>query len=71
MADLYGFRAEAPELVLAKMDIELNDAENAATFRTKNFPILMLYTKENKKGVQYSGKTKYESIKKWAVKNGL
>lgn len=46
--------ASAPEVVVTVFNTKVNEAENAV-LKSKNFPVLVFYPKDNKKGVAYEG----------------
>lgn len=53
-----------PDVVVSVFETSQNEAENAV-LKSRNFPILVFYPKDNKKGITYEGEKKLDSIKKW------
>jgi len=50
------------DLVIAKMDATANEVEN---FKVGGYPTIKLYSKENKKGIDYEGEREIDDIRKF------
>ena len=59
--------SELPDLIIGKFDSTLNEVPGLLI---RGYPTITLYTKDNKKGIDYLGEDlKPESIKKWLAEN--
>lgn len=59
--------SDVPDLIIGKFDATLNEVPGLLI---RGYPAITLYTKDNKKGIDYLGEDlKPESIKKWLAEN--
>lgn len=50
------------DLVIAKMDATANEVEN---FKVSGYPTIKLFTKYNKKGIDYEGERELDDIREF------